>query len=170
MTDVLEAAVTNRARCRGCGLAIQKGTLRFGERVPNPYGEGEDETTYWFHVPCAARRRPERFAALDAAALAPLPDGPALQALAQRGATHHRLARIAGVERARSGRAKCRHCKEAIAAGTRRIVLTIWQQARFVPMGFVHSACAAAYFGTAAIEPWLDAVTAPDPPRPALPP
>ena len=68
---------------------------------------------------------------------------------------HHRLPRIAGVERAKSGRAKCRHCKEAIAARELRAILSIWQDGRFEPMGFAHMRCARDYLGTTDLEPWL---------------
>ena len=40
MPHVIEAAPTGRAKCRGCGRAIARGELRFGERLPNAYGEG----------------------------------------------------------------------------------------------------------------------------------
>jgi ribosomal protein L37AE/L43A len=155
MPDVIEAASSGRAKCRGCGNTIDKGTLRFGERAPNPFAEGESEVTYWFHVRCAAYRRPERFVALTPEQLEGVEDVAALVDIAKQGVEHHRLPRITGVERAKSGRAKCRHCKEAIAGGEWRFVLTIWQEARFEPMGFAHVRCAAAYFGTANIEPWV---------------
>src|SRR5262245_58246039 len=57
MPHVFEPASSGRAKCRGCGNQIEKGTLRFGERIPNPYAEGE--TTLWFHPVCAAYKRPE---------------------------------------------------------------------------------------------------------------
>jgi len=139
--DTIEPAASARAKCRACGHPIDKGMLRFGERVPNPYGEGE--ATYWFHVPCAAERRPERFVALFAQEPS-VPGAPsdwlALLALAQEGVAHHRLPRIAGLERAKSGRARCRQCRQSIAQDDWRIVLSIWEEGRFAPMGFVHLA------------------------------
>ena len=57
MTHVIEPASTGRAKCRGCGEKIARGKLRFGERGPNPFGDGD--ATYWFHPTCAACRRPE---------------------------------------------------------------------------------------------------------------
>jgi hypothetical protein len=56
MPHVFEVASTGRAKCRGCGEPIQRGDTRFGERLPNPYGEGE--MTLWFHPRCAAFKRP----------------------------------------------------------------------------------------------------------------
>ena len=67
MPHVFEPAPTGRAKCRGCGRAIAKGELRFGERLPNPFAEGE--MTLWFHPLCAAYKRPE--AVLQALAEAP---------------------------------------------------------------------------------------------------
>ena len=54
---VIEPATSGRAKCRGCSQPIAKGELRFGERMPNPYGDGE--MTLWFHLPCGAYKRPE---------------------------------------------------------------------------------------------------------------
>ena len=34
-------------KCRGCGRPIARGELRFGERLPNAFAEGE--MTVWFH-------------------------------------------------------------------------------------------------------------------------
>ena len=61
MPHVLEQASTGRATCRGCGAKIAAKVWRFGERRPNPYGDDGTEVTHWFHVPCAAYRRPEPF-------------------------------------------------------------------------------------------------------------
>jgi hypothetical protein len=56
------------------------------------------------------------------------------------------LQRIDGAERAPTGRAACRHCREAIAKGSWRIPLVFYEDARFSPAGFVHVRCAPAYF------------------------
>lgn len=149
MPHVFEPAPSGRAKCRGCGRAIAKAELRFGERFPNPFAEGE--MTLWFHVRCAALKRPEPF--LEALPEAdPRPDGAeALAAEAKLGAEHHRLPRLDGAEIDPSGRAKCRHCREAIAKGEWRFRLVFWEEGRFQPSGFVHATCAEAYFGTAEV-------------------
>ena len=139
MPHVLEPAPTGRAKCRGCGLAIEKGALRFGEHVPNPFGEGE--ATLWFHPLCAAFKRPE--ALLEA--LADAPDAE-LERVARASAVHRRLARVDGAERAPSGKAACRHCKEPIERGAWRIRLSIYEDGRFNPAGFIHMACRPGYF------------------------
>ncbi len=155
MADVIEVASSGRAKCRGCTKPIVKDELRFGERVPNPFAEGEAELTYWFHVPCAAYRRCERFVTLTPTQLEDVPDAALLKERAELGVKHHRLPRIDGIERAKSGRAKCKHCKETIDAGLPRIKLAFWEEGRFGPMGFVHLTCAPAYFETKEIAPWI---------------
>ncbi len=145
MPDVIALAPTSRSKCRGCDRSIDKGTLRFGEADVNPFGEGE--TQRWFHLECAALRRPERFGpALESAA--DVPERDALSALIKTGLEHPRLVRIAGAERAPSGRAHCRHCRELIEKGALRVALQIWEDGRFSPMGSIHAHCAPSYFGT----------------------
>lgn len=147
MAHVLEPAASGRSRCRGCGQALAKGELRFGERLPNPFAD-EGDTTLWFHPQCAAYKRPEPFLAL----LAELPlaweDRARLEAEARRGIELRRLPRIDGAERAPSGRALCRDCRTPIAKDVWRIRLTYFEDGRFVPGGFVHGGCAGGYFGT----------------------
>jgi hypothetical protein len=155
MSDRLERAASGRARCRGCGAAIAKDTLRFGEELPRSSSAAEDATSvFWFHLRCAAHRRPEKLAQLLRARDAadpppePVPDRDALLADAELALAHPRLARIAGAERASSGRARCRHCHEPIAQGQWRIRLGAFAETGFPePLGFLHTGCIGAYFG-----------------------
>ncbi len=144
MAHVFEAAPTGRAKCRGCGKVIERGALRFGERLPNPFSEGE--MTLWFHPPCAALKRPEPF--LEALGEAPesLADRGALVRSAQGTLVHRRLRRVDGAERSRSGQAKCRSCHSVIDRGAWRIRLTFYEEGRFSPGGFIHLACCPTYF------------------------
>lgn len=144
MPHVIEAAATGRATCRGCGRKIAKGELRFGERLPNAFGEGE--MTLWFHVPCAAHKRPEPF--LEALSAHGVDGADRLAAAARLGITHRRLPRVDGAERAPTGRARCRSCREPIDKAAWRIRLVFFEEYRFQPSGFVHAACAGEYFGT----------------------
>jgi hypothetical protein len=145
MPDVIAPAPTARSKCRGCGRTIEKGALRFGEAEANPFGEGE--TQRWFHLECAALKRPERFGpALDASAEVPARD--ALHGLVRAGLDHPRLVRIQRAERAPSARAHCRHCRELIEKGALRVALEIWEDGRFSPMGSIHARCAPSYFET----------------------
>ena len=147
MPHVIEPAPTGRAKCRGCGRAIAAGELRFGERMPNPFADGE--TTLWFHPECAAMKRPEPFLEAVAALGEPLPDAERLRAEAEAGLAHRRLPRVDGAERAPTGRAQCRSCREPIEKGAWRLPLVFFEDGRFSPGGFVHARCARAYFETA---------------------
>ena len=149
MPHLFEPAPTGRAKCRGCGRPIAQGELRFGERIPNPFAEGE--TTLWFHPMCAAYKRPE--AVLETLAQAPgsVPEAEALERAARGSSAQRRLPRISGAERAPTGQAKCRSCHEPIARGTWRIRLVFYEEGRFMPSGFVHLTCRVPYFETADI-------------------
>ena len=119
-----------------------------GERLPSPFGEGE--TTLWFHPACAAYKRPAPFLEATKATTEVLLDElPRLQAAAELGIAHRRLPRLDGVERAPTGRARCRACRELIEKDVWRIRLVFYEQGRFEPSGFVHLGCARAYFETA---------------------
>jgi len=151
MAHVIETAPTGRAKCRGCGARIATGELRFGERLPNPFAEGE--TTHWFHLDCAALKRPEPFLEALGARSEPLDGSERLDAEARRGLAQHRLPRIDGAERSPSGRAQCRSCREPIARDAWRIPLVFYEDGRFVPSGSVHVRCSGAYFETTDILP-----------------
>jgi hypothetical protein len=150
MPDVINPAPTARSKCRACGLAIAKGALRFGEADTNPYGEGE--SFRWFHLRCAALRRPERLGpALEMPGEGEqpeLPDREQLLTLVKQGLDQPRLTRLARVSRAPSGRAQCRHCREAIPKGEPRAELEFWEEGRFSAGGFTHARCASGYFET----------------------
>lgn len=148
MPHLFEAAVSGRSKCRGCAQPIRRGELRFGECLPNLFGEGE--MTLWFHPPCAAYKRPQSF--LDALPAAPegVPDRERLAAEARLGAAHRRLPRVDGAERSPTGQARCRSCREIIERGSWRIRLTFYEEGRFSAGGFVHLACRRAYFETEA--------------------
>ena len=110
--------------------------------------------THWFHPWCAAFRRPESFIELIEGADAPaveLPERDAMLAEARLGAAHHRVPRVNVAERASSGRAACRACKQPIAKDSWRISLVFYEEGRFSPSGFVHIACAPAYLETSDI-------------------
>lgn len=143
MAHVFEPAASGRAKCRGCGEPLPKGEIRFGEKLANPFAEGE--MTRWFHPMCAAYKRPEAMLeALHASAEAPSRD--ALEQAARGTLAFARLARIDGAERAPGGQARCRQCKELIDKGGWRIRLVFHEEGTFSPGGFIHLDCRAAYF------------------------
>jgi hypothetical protein len=144
MPHVFEVAPSGRAKCRGCNQPLPRGELRFGERWPNPFGEGE--MTLWFHPLCAAFKRPEPLLETLPQAPESLSGRESLERVARGSMAHRRLPRIDGAERAPSGQAKCRNCREPIERGTWRIRLVFFEEGRFSPGGFVHLACRTAYF------------------------
>ncbi|APV49427.1 hypothetical protein BWI17_06870 [Betaproteobacteria bacterium GR16-43] len=144
MPHIFEPAATGRAKCRGCGVAIAKGELRFGERLPNIFGEGE--ATHWFHPRCAAYKRPESFIEGLKEPGPEVPDREALERIALATQAHSRLQRIDGAERSPSSQAKCRQCKEPIEKGAWRIRLVFHEEGNFSPGGYIHLACRGVYF------------------------
>lgn len=167
MTHVFELASSGRAKCRGCEQKIAMGELRFGERQPNSFGDGE--MTLWFHPRCAAYKRPEAFleglqardaadqagpdsadrgTAAESAPSADIVVDDGLSAAAHFGIAHRRLPRLNGANRAPTGRARCRSCRELIEKGSWRIGLVFFEEYRFQPAGFIHARCAKAYFDT----------------------
>jgi hypothetical protein len=120
--------------------------VRFGERLPNPFADGE--MTHWFHLDCAAFKRPEPFLERLAEGTEVLEGREGLETEARRGIAHRRLPRVNGAEHAPTGRATCRSCREAIGRGAWRIPLVYWEEGRFEPSGFIHARCAPAYFET----------------------
>jgi hypothetical protein len=152
LPHIVEAAASGRSKCRACGAKITAGDLRFGERLPNPFADEGGEMTHWYHLVCAAYRRPEAFLELMASADAPeVPDRERLLAEASLGVAHRRVPRVSTAERAPTGRATCRACKSLIEKGAWRIALLFYEEGRFSPSGFVHAACAASYFETSDI-------------------
>jgi hypothetical protein len=153
MPDLVAPSPSARAKCRGCGRSIDKGELRFGEADTNPFGEGE--THRWFHLRCAALKRPERFGPM-LEATPDIPDRDALSGWVKSSLDHPRLVRVLRGERAPSGRAHCRHCRELVEKGALRVALEIWEDGRFNPMGSIHATCAPSYFGTRELLPRLE--------------
>jgi len=149
----IEPAASGRAKCRGCGRSIAKDALRFGERLPNPFAEGRD-MTHWFHLRCAAMKRPEVLLETinDERYGEHADTDPRLRPLAESGIAHRRLPRVDGAERSPTGRARCRHCREMIGQDTWRIGLVFYEEGQFNPAGYLHAACANAYFETAAAD------------------
>ena len=155
MPHVAEYASSGRAKCRGCDQKIAKGELRFGERQPNAFGDGE--MTLWFHAPCAAFKRPEPYleflepedwGSLNDDDVATLKE---LEPTAEFGVRYRRVPRVDAASPAPTGRARCRSCKELIEKGSWRIGLVFFEEYRFQPSGFIHLNCAKTYFGTADI-------------------
>lgn len=191
MPHRVELSPSGRSKCRACQKNIEKGSVRLGVAVPNPFGDGE--ATHYYHLECGAWRQPDALlaaafgepddtgeqtagaqtagehatsaapavasgaaAAGDAAAEAvdrsvweglPAQRRAELGAAAELSRAHHRLRRFVKVERAKTARAHCRHCRETIDKGALRLCLEIIDDGRVDAAGFVHLACARAYAG-----------------------
>ena len=78
-----------------------------------------------------------------------VPERAWLTEAARFGEQHRRLPRLVRAERASSGRAHCRSCRELIAKGDWRFALQMFEEGRATPIGTIHVSCSEAYFGTA---------------------
>jgi hypothetical protein len=145
MPDRIELATTGRARCRACRRAVSKGEERFAEAAPNPMAEGE--TQHYYHLACAAERRPKPLAALLETLEPARPELAPLLEAARLALAHHRLERLGVLERAKSARANCRFCREPIEKDAWRVALQPIEEGRLAAWGFLHFQCAAAYAG-----------------------
>lgn len=147
MGHVIEPASSGRAKCRSCGAAIVKDELRFGERQPNAFGDGE--MTLWLHLRCAALQRPEPFLeALAAGEGASVDKLDELRTIAEFGVAHRQVPRVHGASLAPTGRARCRSCRELIDKDAWRIELVFFEGYRFAPSGYIHAKCARDYLET----------------------
>ena len=146
MANIFEPAASGRSKCRGCSVAIARGELRFGERLPNPFADGE--MTIWFHPLCAAYKRPEPLLQGLADTTVEVPGRERLERAAQKELAHRRLPRINGAERAPSSQAKCRSCREQIERGGWRVRLVFYEDGQFAAGGFIHLGCCKNYFET----------------------
>jgi hypothetical protein len=146
MTDVIEQASSARAKCRACGNTIAKGELRFGERLPNPFGEGE--MTHWFHLACGAERHAEKVATAMAAYEGEIPDRDRIARIAAEGIKNPKLALVRRAEHSPSGRARCQECHEKIEKGELRVAFE--REGETPPMAaqsYLHVRCAPAHLG-----------------------
>lgn len=104
--------------------------------------------TLWFHLVCAAYKRPESFLQTLTETAENIPDRASLEEKANTSLTHRRLPRIDGAERSPTAQAKCRSCREPIEKGAWRIRLVFFEEGMFSAGGFVHSHCRTEYFET----------------------
>lgn len=153
MAHVFEPATSGRSKCRGCGGVLARAEVRFGERMPNPYADGE--MTLWFHPLCAAYKRPQAMLEALAEARDAAPNRETLERAAHASLAKPRLPRVDGAERAK-GQATCRQCRKPIPRAEWRIRLMFYEEGQFSPLGFIHAGCTKDYFETADIlEPLL---------------
>ena len=144
----IEEARSSRSRCRTCRRKIDKGVLRLGVLLEGPYGTGY----LWHHLACAARKRIEDVeGAYEEEAWEPGLEVPPLDELRKlKEEAEERKAQkreTPYVERAPTGRSKCKHCGETIEQGAWRVALLrevrFGNQVRSTPIN-VHAGCVAA--------------------------
>lgn len=148
---IIEGARSSRSRCKTCRRKIDKGNLRMGILIEGPFGTGY----LWHHLRCAARRSFEQVEEAyeqEAWRQAKEPPGklPSLESLRKLGteATRRKQEKreLPYAEVAPTGRSKCKHCGEAIAEGSLRVILAreveFGRQVRVGPIN-VHPGCVA---------------------------
>lgn len=148
---VFEQAASGRSKCRSCGKQITKDTLRFGEKLPNPFGDSD--MTHWHHPACAANRRPEPLTEALTETDYAGDNKHDLLTTARHTGEFHRLQRLGQAEQASSGRARCRACNELIAKDTWRLPLIFFQDDAYNSSGFIHAGCVGEYCETTEVWP-----------------
>jgi len=104
--------------------------------------------THWFHLACAAYKRPGAFLETLTTTAETIETRETLEREARLGVTHRRLPRVNTAERASTGRAVCRSCQQTLQKDAWRITLVYYEDGRFVPSGFIHVGCARPYLET----------------------
>ncbi len=158
MADTIEEASTGRASCRFCKEKIEKGALRFGERVPSAFGEGEQ--TLWYHLLCAAERHAEKLSPVLAEYAGEIPDREKLERIVENGVQNPKLASVQKVDHAPTARAKCQHCHEAIAKGELRVGVDRDTEGQMPAISYIHLTCAPAYLGEVGLKEKLARLSA----------
>ena len=156
MSDPIEPAATGRASCRRCREKIEKGELRFGERIPSSFGEGEQ--TLWYHLRCAAERLPAKLDAALAAYDGEVPERDELLRITASGKQNEKLAMVQKVDRAPTGRAHCQQCHETIPKGDLRVAIDRDQEGMMPTTSYLHVRCAPAYLGSEGLKSKLERV------------
>jgi hypothetical protein len=142
---VLERARSSRSSCKACKKPIQKDKFRLGILIEGPFGPGY----LWHHLTCAARRRFDDVQQAYAEAPKPLdPELPPLEELKQNLEVEEKKKaekkEAPYVERAKTGRSKCRVCDQMIGEGEWRVILLrsveFYNQKREGPIN-VHPRC-----------------------------
>jgi hypothetical protein len=121
MPDVIEVAKSARAMCRTCRAAIAKGELRFGEEVPSAFGDAGGTTRLWHHLPCAAKKKPEKLRVALGTYEGDVPDRDALDAAIAENEPKQKPIRFPYAERASTSRSRCGSCHEGIEKGDLRV-------------------------------------------------
>jgi poly [ADP-ribose] polymerase len=146
----IELSPSARAKCRTCKQPIAKDDLRFAEAVSSAYDD--DESLIYYHLACAASKRPAQFGPVLAKYKKSVPDRAALETTMQTSGTTNRLESIQFADRAPTGRATCQHCRELIPKDSLRIAFKLDADPFTPGTGFIHAACGRAFAGAGIVE------------------
>src|SRR5580704_19780717 len=123
MAHTIETAKTGRAGCRACKQPIPKGDLRFGEEVPNAFSASGETTFQWYHLPCAALKKPQQLKTALATFTGEVPDRAELEKTLEESAKKLKPSSFPYAERASTGRARCQASQQPIEKGTLRMAI-----------------------------------------------
>jgi hypothetical protein len=153
MGHIIEPAKSGRAKCRSCKKAIEKGSLRLGEEILDPFGSG-GTTHVWHHVECAAEKKPDELKAAMADYADEIPGRAALEQKIADSQKKLPPGTFPYAENAPSGRSKCMACEESIAKDTLRIAIEREVDTgtfKTKGAGYLHPMCATDFTGDAAM-------------------
>lgn len=122
MGHVIEAAKSGRASCKVCKKKIDKGELRLGEEVPNPFSEGE-MSFRWHHLECGAKKKPSVLTEALNETETEVPNKDELLKKAEENAIKEKPTKVPFAEFASSARSSCVHCSEKIDKGDLRLAV-----------------------------------------------
>ena len=155
MGHIIEPAKSGRAKCRSCKKAIEKGSLRLGEEILDPFGSG-GTTHVWHHVECAAEKKPDELKAAMADYADEIPERAALEKKIADSQKKLPPGTFPYAENAPTGRSKCMACEESIAKDTLRVAIEREVDTgtfKTKGAGYLHPMCAADFTGDSAMFP-----------------
>ncbi|MBY0549503.1 MAG: hypothetical protein K2W95_19660 [Candidatus Obscuribacterales bacterium] len=122
MGHIIEAAKTGRASCRSCKKTIEKGDLRLGEEVDNPFAGG-DKTYNWHHLECASLKKGAALKSALETTEMDVPNKDELLKAASSNAKKEKPANFPYAEMAPTNRSTCLSCGEKIEKGNLRVAI-----------------------------------------------
>ena len=149
MGHIIEPAKSGRAKCRSCKKAIEKGALRLGEEILDPFGSG-GTTHVWHHVECAAEKKPDELKAAMADYAGEIPQREELEKKLAEAASKMPPSVFPYAEKAPTGRSRCMACEESIDKDTLRIAIEREVDTGTFKTrgpGYLHPTCAADFTG-----------------------
>lgn len=148
MAHTIETAKTGRAGCRACKTPIPKGDLRFGEEVPNAFSASGEMSFQWYHLPCAALKKPAQLKVALDAFTGEVPNKDELLKTLEESSKKLKPSNYPYAERASTGRSRCQQCAEPIEKGKLRVAVEREVETasfRTAGAGYLHPRCAKEY-------------------------